>query len=49
MKNGQDFEIHEEDINEPLRRGEYLPATMLSSAIEDSEGTKGYSLQEAYA
>jgi hypothetical protein len=44
---GHDFEVHEE-LNEPFKR-DFIPSSMISSSLENTEDMKGFSLQEAYA
>jgi hypothetical protein len=47
-KNGHDFEVHEEELNEPFKR-DFIAPSMIASSLENSEDAKGFSLQEAYA
>ena len=45
---GHDFEVHEEELNEPFKR-DFIPSSMIASSVENTEDVKGFSLQEAYA
>ena len=45
---GHDFEVHEEELNEPFKR-DFIPSSMIASSLENTEDGKGFSLQEVYA
>ena len=47
-KGGNDFEVHEEELNEPFKR-DFIPSSMISSSLENTDDAKGFSLQEVYA